>query len=349
MTEKKIVTQEKKSVSPDWFVKGILTKLGDIVDKFTGRNWQPSSSLATGELINRMKAILDSEARDTGGKGIFVPHNIKLKMQWDKFSTDEESALKKLQDELTIAAIDHINDNRYHTYKPLKVEVKTDYFTEGVKFSASFDEFAENFDEAEKDGVEINVTVPQMKAEEIIPQEILSEPEAEIFAAEFTVGGKPKTVELKFTPGKRISVGRTRENGLAIEDKEISKVHATLFLNPQNKLLVADTGSTNGTFINDGRIAYGRAFEVGEGDKLRFGGIEVYLRRIPKQADFQTADNYDANTALTENYNLPPVREGGRETSEAVPVFKTVPENPVQDNLEKTFIGDTPENSENKS
>ena len=84
---------------------------------------------------------MDSEVRDEGRDGKFVPHRIRLKMQWDKFSTDSEGAITKLENELLTAAIDHINDNLYHTYAPIRLEIKPDYFTEGVKLLASFDEF----------------------------------------------------------------------------------------------------------------------------------------------------------------------------------------------------------------
>jgi hypothetical protein len=98
----------KKKTSLDWLMRGVLTKIGDTFDRLTGRRWTPSSSLATSELIEKLKKLLDLEAKDFGAKGKFVPHNIKLKMQWDKFSTDSESALQKLEYELKIAAIDHI-------------------------------------------------------------------------------------------------------------------------------------------------------------------------------------------------------------------------------------------------
>ena len=304
MSDKK-TPEAKKTYSPDWLVSGILTKIGEIFDRLTGRKWKPSSSLATSELIVRLRKLLDSEVRDTGDKGCFVPHNIKLKMQWNKFSTDAEDALKKLEYELLTAAIDHINDKRYHTNKPLNIEVKPDYFTEGVKFLASFGEF-------DDEEVEINVTVPQLDVKNIVPEETGNEPEGEVFIAEFSVGGKPKSVRLKFTGGKRVSVGRTRENDLSIEEGSVSKVHATLILNAERQLLVADTGSTNGTFINNQRIAYGRSFPVGESDKLKFGTVEVFLRRVPQETDFQTtriyettnlsAGNYQAALQLPQNY-----------------------------------------------
>ena len=268
---------DKKSFSLDWLVRGVLTKFGETFDRFTGRNWKPSSSLATSELTEKLKILLDGEVRDLGEKGKFVPHNYKLKMQWDKFSTDAENALKKLEYELLAAAVDHINDKRYHTYAPLKLEIKPDYFTEGVKLQASFDEFAE---ENERE-LAVNVTVPDLKNVVIAPQiEEPVEPENEHFAFEFNVNGKSKNVKLAFSEKERLSVGRTKENDLVINDESVSKIHASLVLNSEKQLMVADTGSTNGTFINDTRIAYGKAYVINDGDKLKFGTVEVAVTHI---------------------------------------------------------------------
>ncbi len=279
MSQTKI--SEKKNYSLDWLVQGILTRVGDLFDNLTGRKWKPSSSLATSELIERLKKLLDSEVRDLGEQGRFVPHILTLKMQWDKFSTDAEKALKKLEDELLIAAVDHINDNRYQTHAPLKLRVKPDYFTEGVKLLAGFDEFSE--DEGE---VELNVTVPEIKVGDFVPEtEIKVEPEKTVYAVEFTTQGKPKKIELKFNEGKRYSVGRTRENDLSIDDTTVSKVHAALLLNSEGVIQVADTGSTNGTFINNERIGYGKAFPISDTDKVHFGTVEVFFKKMITQPE----------------------------------------------------------------
>lgn len=277
MSEKKIVT--KSSFSPDWLLRGALTRIGETFDRLTGRNWKPSSSLATSELIERLKKLLDSEVEDLGAKGKFVPHNIKLKMQWDKFSTDESASLKTLETELLTAAIDHINDNLYHTYAPLQLEIKTDYFTDGVKLMVSFDKFAEESREAES-----NVTIPDLKTGELIPT-----PKAdianEIFNVIYYLNQTRKESRLIFSEKRRLSVGRTRENDLSIEDSSISKIHAALVLNKDNQLLVADTGSTNGTFINDERIAYGKSFPILNGSKIKFGTVEVSFEYVPKPTE----------------------------------------------------------------
>ena len=89
-----------------------------------------------------------------------------------------------------------------------------------------------------------------------------------------------RDVPLVFTPGgRRLSVGRGTDNDLFINDRSVSKIHAALVMNREGTLLVADTGSTNGTFINGRRIAYGEARQIEDGDVVGFGDIEVRFRR----------------------------------------------------------------------
>lgn len=300
-------TTTKKSFSLDWLVGGTLSKVGEMFDKLTGRHWQPSSSLATSELIERLKKLLDREARDLGGeRGRFVPHNIKLLMQWDKFSTDAEHSLKKLENELTTAAVDHINDRRYHTYAPLKFEIKPDYFTEGVKLLASFDEFAKGEGEEEEEQqqhlqrqpAEMNVTIPDLKNVILNAPEAVSvePPPREIFTARFTVHANLRQIDLAFAEKQRLSVGRAKENDLWLDDASVSKIHASLALNAETQLTLADTGSTNGTFVNEDRIAYGKAITINDGDKVKFGTIEVVFER---QKQFvEAAENFSTNEDL---------------------------------------------------
>ncbi len=276
----------KKSITPDWLVQGALTRIGDMVDKLTGRSWKPANSLATSGLIERLKMLLDSEAKlDADGRS-FVPHNIKLKMQWDKFSTDSGDALKKLEDELLTAAVDHISDNRYYTHAPLSIEAKPDYFTEGVKLFVSFDKFSEDGGERE-----LNVTIPATNLSHLIPGETSNHPAdgapapllfqgAELLAR-FDLGRGSVERRFNLEPRKRLSVGRTKDNDIAIDHTSVSKMHASLLLNADGKLVIADTGSTNGTYLNGERIAYGKAIEIFASDKVKFGAIDVELEFTP--------------------------------------------------------------------
>ena len=309
---------KSKGFSIDWLVKGTLTKVGDLFDRLTGRGWKPSSSLATSGLIDRMKRLMDAEVRQDENGRRYVPHNIQLKMQWDKFSTDSQESLGTLENELLIAAVDHINDRHYYTYSPLSIDIKPDYFASGVVLLVSFDKFDPNENEAA-----INVTVDGLTKEELLPE---PEPERRSLSVRvsFQAGGKAVNRALELEEGKRISIGRTKENGLQIDDQSISKAHASLLLNKEGKLLVADTGSTNGTFVNGQRIAYGKAAEVKPGSALMFGLVNVSIQfEVP-----QSAMKTEVLPANAESYKVGDFEFSNRSASEEP--APTVPSIPAQ-------------------
>ena len=83
--------------------------------------------------------------------------------------------------------------------------------------------------------------------------------------------------------------------------------------------MVADTGSTNGTFIEGQRIAYGKAAEVKSGAALMFGLINVSVQFAPI---FSEA-NIEAHPANTETYKVGEFEfSNGSATTEPAP---TVP------------------------
>lgn len=315
---------KKKTVSPDWFVQGVLTKVGDTFDRLTGRGWKPSSSLATSELAERLKTLMDAEARETADKRKYVPHNIALKMQWDKFSTDSEDALRKLEHELLTSLIDHINDRRYYTYAPISLTVKPDYFTNGVKLFASFDKT----DEDERE-VSLDVTVPNLKIE--LPESAavsVAAPAGIRAALRYEIAGKPFEKLLEMDAGKRFSVGRTKENDLALDDASVSKMHAALLLNKDGDLVVADTGSTNGTFISGERIAYGKAIVFSPNQELRFGTVNVRLEVIERPVpvvEAQVADAVDETYKVGEFEFTKKPEVNAPEVQEPAPTMPSIP------------------------
>lgn len=264
MTEK--TPPQKSSRSADWFVQGVLTKIGDTFDRLTGRGWKPSSSLATSELSEQLKALLDAHIKvETDGRK-FVPHTIRLRMQWDKFSDDRSDSLKKLEAQLLTAAIDHINDRHYYTYAPLDLQVLADYFTDGVRLKVSFDLVSD------ENAGELAVPLPGSETGSDSPKDDSIEVRT---TAAFTLNGEQVVKDLHFVSGKRVSIGRTKENDLAIDETSISKYHASMILEAGPRYFIADTGSTNGTFINGERISYGKSVRVRSSDVVRFGNVEV--------------------------------------------------------------------------
>ena len=84
--------------------------------------------------------------------------------------------------------------------------------------------------------------------------------------------GKPRTVQLSAS----MTIGRAPECELLIDDTYASAQHARLF-GKNGTWYVEDLGSTNGTFVNDQRLA--APAMVQPGDRIRIGTTMLELRR----------------------------------------------------------------------
>jgi len=113
----------------------------------------------------------------------------------------------------------------------------------------------------------------------VIPTAAPPMPDVQVMARINQQNGS-REVPLIFKPGgKRLNVGRAADNELTLNDASVSKIHAALLMTTEGTLLVADTGSTNGTYINGRRISYGESRQLEEGDVVGFGDVEVRLRK----------------------------------------------------------------------
>ena len=83
---------------------------------------------------------------------------------------------------------------------------------------------------------------------------------------------KPRTVKLSAS----MTIGRAPECELRIEDTYASQQHARLFAK-NSSWFVEDLGSTNGTFVNDQKLAAPAMLQPG--DKVRVGQTVMELRR----------------------------------------------------------------------
>ena len=85
-------------------------------------------------------------------------------------------------------------------------------------------------------------------------------------------GGKPRAVKVAAS----MTIGRAPECELKIEDTYASQQHARLF-GKNGAWYVEDLGSTNGTFVNDQKLA--APAMVQPGDSIRIGTTVLELRR----------------------------------------------------------------------
>jgi FHA domain len=270
--EKSANSAKAKEALPERVMRRLLETMGDLVDRRFGRTVEPRSGLTTSKLIEHMKRLIDERVRDEGRRGRVAPHHLKLKVEWGTHSEAPLEILKDLEHEIVAAAIDHINDHRYRTLGPVEVETEADIFTTGISVDPTFGKFEEELREQDE---------ARRAKQAGVPPRGLTPPMAEVTViARITVNASSREVPLTFKAGgKRLNVGRAADSELSINDKSVSKIHAALVMNHDRTLLVADTGSTNGTYINGRRIAYGEARQIDEGDVVGFGDVEVRFRK----------------------------------------------------------------------
>lgn len=76
--------------------------------------------------------------------------------------------------------------------------------------------------------------------------------------------------------------GRKADNDLPIVDPYVSGRHGTIELT-EDGVFLTDTGSTNGTMLNDAKLAPNMRTQIGDEDVIRLGSLELRVRREPIQ------------------------------------------------------------------
>lgn len=99
-------------------------------------------------------------------------------------------------------------------------------------------------------------------------------------------GGKPPTSVVVHGPegrkvgtfrlGEPLEIGRSQACGIRVGDTYVSQVHARLY-GQNGTWFIEDLGSTNGTYVNDRRVAGPVALRAG--DVVRVGKTILELRR----------------------------------------------------------------------
>jgi hypothetical protein len=264
--------KKREEALPERLLRRVLEGMGSVVDRRLGRTVDPRSGLTTSKLIERMKRLIDERVRDEGNKGRIAPHHMVLKVEWGTHSEAPPEILYDLKNEVLAAAIDHINDHRYRTLAPVDVEAEVDIFTTGISVDPNFGEFEEDLRRQDEE-------IRAAKAGLPIPGSSPPMPDIQVIAR-VTMPNCTREIPLIFKPGgRRLNVGRASDNDLSLNDTSVSKIHAALLMTGEGTLLVADTGSTNGTYVNGRRISYGESRLIEDGDVVGFGDVEVRLRK----------------------------------------------------------------------
>ncbi len=77
-----------------------------------------------------------------------------------------------------------------------------------------------------------------------------------------------------------LSIGRSRESDIFLEDLAVSRLHASIISLGNNNYALRDEGSANGTKVNGQPVNKYQPYPLQEGDKIQLGQtVLVFARR----------------------------------------------------------------------
>lgn len=102
-----------------------------------------------------------------------------------------------------------------------------------------------------------------------------------------------KVIERIVTEKKRISIGRTNENDIVLENRGVSRKHALIEFN-NNAAVVIDNESLNGTFVNNRKISE----EVLRDEDIITIGKYTLVYNSESSSDADEGANFDGTMVL---------------------------------------------------
>ncbi len=111
--------------------------------------------------------------------------------------------------------------------------------------------------------------------------------------AELIVKYDDKVIERIVTEKKRLSIGRTKENDIVLENRGVSRKHAMIEFN-DNAAVVIDNESLNGTFVNNRKITE----EILRDDDIITIGKYSLTYHAESSQDTDTGADFDGTMVL---------------------------------------------------
>ncbi|HEX9751540.1 MAG TPA: FHA domain-containing protein [candidate division Zixibacteria bacterium] len=109
---------------------------------------------------------------------------------------------------------------------------------------------------------------------------------------EIIVRYEDKVIERVITEKRRITIGRTSDNDIVLDNRGVSRKHALIEIGPQNAVLI-DNESLNGTFVNNRRV---EEEILHEGDVVTIGKYTLTLQ--PQSASETKVSDLDGTMVL---------------------------------------------------
>jgi hypothetical protein len=249
----------------EYYLRRFFERVGGALDFALRRPLNPQARTDLSSLLPQVEQAIEAKLRREGAR-IIAPNLIELRYDYETYGQMTDTRRAYLQKELQASLYEYIVNHRYTTLDKLQVTLAFDVFTRKLTITTSFPDEA-----ATKQAAPNPAALPATKAQNAAKSCTLA-----LRALDRQLFGNLHA-QLNSNEA-RAGIGRSHDNALCLNDSTVSSFHAAFTLTPNGTLWLTDLGSSNGTFVNEVRLGEGDKVIVRDGDKLRFGDIEMSLK-----------------------------------------------------------------------
>jgi len=249
----------------EFFVRRFFERIGGALDFALRRGGLSQSRGRTDltALIPQIERAIESNLRHEATRTV-APNLFELRYDYETYMRMGNRRREYLQRELSANTYEFIYNRRYATLDKVQVVIGYDAFTRGLEIKVDFGE-----------GKQIVLVNGRSS------KHLSAEPNARPGkSCEIVLHGSDAFEEMRaqvLSDREPVGVGRNIANTLIIKDPTVSNFHAAFLLKHDGTLEVADRASANGTYVNGVLIGTGERAIVRDGDRVRFGEVEMTL------------------------------------------------------------------------
>ncbi|HEX8088783.1 MAG TPA: FHA domain-containing protein [Blastocatellia bacterium] len=241
----------------------ILERLGSKVDAKSAAE-QTLSPREVGELTSRIERVIEANLReDKNGVKRVAANRYKVLFTYEETSRLNSQYIELLAKELKAAVFEFINNRRYEVLGPVEVETGSDLFAKTTVIRPAF--------EGESNAP--NPMEPPSNATSR-PGPSAARPAGVRTMSLQSADGRSFRVELK-PDSAPAYIGRASTNAVRIDDSSISRLHASIAQRSNGEIVIADLGSSNGTYVNERMLAANEARALNPGDVIGVGDFKL--------------------------------------------------------------------------
>jgi FHA domain/Protein of unknown function (DUF3662) len=243
----------------------ILERLGSKVDaKSAGQH--SLSPREVGELTSRIERVIEASLReDSKGVKRVAPNRYKILFTYEETSRLTPQYMEMLAKELKASVFEYITNRRYETRGPVDVEAGSDLFAKTTVIKPLF--------EGEAD-VDKAIEPPSKPGAQAAREQ--RGPAGSRSVSIQSADGRSFRVEIKADSAPAY-IGRASTNAIRIDDSSISRLHASIAERSNGEIVIADLGSSNGTYVNDRLLAANEARVLNPGDVIGVGDFKLSI------------------------------------------------------------------------